>query len=192
MFDPFVNERVDHPLIVRLPFFLFVGCSNDLGLINQEDANEIRKGVDLNDKAMKVALSLVNLCGNMKDARYEPTMAAMSFIHSITNDEYNINNILRKKSKCTTSTESSSGDDKEEGEVIEPERKKLESTILNKKTSIMKHQLTSTVNVPKKFNLDDFISTLIDDDDDFFFPEFKIREDIERTNNDTILLLEDK
>ena len=85
---------------------------------------EIREGKDLDEKAMKVALSLVNLCGNMKDIRYEPTMAAMSFVRSITNDEYNINNVLRKKSKYTTNTEN--GDDKEEeeeGEIIEPKKR---------------------------------------------------------------------
>ena len=85
---------------------------------------EIREGKDLDEKVMKVALSLVNLCGNMKDVRYEPTMAAMSFVRSITNDEYNINNVLRKKSKYTTNTEN--GDDKEEeeeGEIIEPKKR---------------------------------------------------------------------
>ena len=85
---------------MRLPFFfLFVGCSNELGLITREDVDEIRKGENLDRKAMKVALALVNLCENMKNVRYEPTMAAMSFIRSITNDDYNGNNILRKKSK---------------------------------------------------------------------------------------------
>ena len=174
-----------HPLIVRLPFFLFVGCSNELGLITRKDVDEIRKGENLDRKAMKVALALVNLCGNMKDVRYEPTMAAMSFIRSITNDDYNVNNILRKKSKFT-STENS--DDKEEGEIIEPKRNRLESSILNKKTSTMKHELTSTVNVSENFNLDDFVSIFIEDDDDIF-PEFEIREDVERIN-DTILLEE--
>ena len=133
--------------------------------------DEIRKGEDLDNKALKTALALINLCGNMKDIRYEPTMAAISFIRSITNDEYNVNNTLRKKSKyTTTSTENSSGgNDKEEGEIIEPKKKmRLESEeVINKKTSITKHELTSTVNVPEKFNLDDFVSVLVDDDDDF-------------------------
>ena len=48
--------------------------------------------------------------------------------------------------------------------------------MLNEKTSITKHELTSTVNVPRNFDLDDFVSDLIDDDD-FFLPEFEIRED---------------
>ena len=143
--------------------------------------DEIRKGEDLDNKALKVALSLVNLCGNMKDIRYEPTMAAMSFVRSLTNDEYNINNTLRKKSKYTTTTENSGGgDDKEEeeeGEAIEPKRRRIESEVVNKKTSTVKHELTSTVNVRENFNLDDFVSDLIDDDDDFFLPEFEIRDD---------------
>ena len=149
---------------------------------------EIREGKDLDKKVMKVALSLVNLCGNMKGVRYEPTMVAMSFVRSITNDEYNINNVLRKKSKYTTNTEN--GDNKEEeeeGEIIEPKKKmRLESEVINKKTSITKHELTSTVNVPENFNLDDFVQDLIDDDDnDFFLPEFEIRED--RTNDTKLL-----
>ena len=125
-----------HPLIVRLPFFLFVGCSNDLGLINREDVEDIRGGRDLDNKVFKVALSLLNLHGNMKDIRHEPTMAAMSFVCSLTNDDYNINNILRKKSKYTVSTENNEngGDDnkeeeEEEGEIIEgsPEKKEEEA-----------------------------------------------------------------
>ena len=146
---------------------------------------DIRGGRDLDNKAFKVALSLLNLHGNMKDIRHEPTMAAMSFVRSLTNDDYNINNTLRKKSKYTTTAENSSGGDdnkeeEEEGEVVEggPEKKRrrIESEVTNKKTSMTKHELTSTVNVPKNFDLDDFVSDLIDDDDDFFLPEFEIRE----------------
>ena len=63
---------------------------------------------------------------------------------------------------------------------------RLESEVINKKTSITKHELTSTVNVPENFNLDDFVQDLIDDDDDdFFLPEFEIRED--RTNDTKLL-----
>ena len=168
-----------HPLIVRLPFFfLFAGCSNNLGLISREDVDQIRKGEDLDNKALKAALSLVNLCGNRTDIRYEPTMAAMSFVRSLTNDEYNVNYTLRKKSKYTTTENSGGGDDKEEEEeVIEPKRMRIESEIVNKKTSTIKHELTSTVNVNENFKLDDFVSVLVDDDDDdFFLPEFEIRE----------------
>ena len=153
-----------HPLIVGLPFFfLFVECSNDLGLINWGDVEEIRRGEDIDNEAMKAALAAVNLCGIMKDIRHEPTMAAISFVRSLTNDEYNINNTLRKKSKCTTTT---TDKEEEEEEVVEPPKKRrLESEIINKKTSTVKHELTSTVNVQKNFDLGDFVSNLIDDDD---------------------------
>ena len=140
--------------------------------------DQIRKGEDLDNKALKAALSLVNLCGNMTDIRYEPTMAAMSFVRSLTNDEYNVNYTLRKKSKFTTTTgeNSGGGDDKEE-EVIEPKRMRMESEVVNKKTSTIKHELTSSVNVNENFKLDDFVQVLVDDDDDdFFLPEFEIRE----------------
>ena len=52
----------------------------------------------------------------------------------------------------------------------------------------MKHELTSTVNESENFNLDNFVSIFIEDDDDIF-PEFEIREDVEKIN-DTILLEE--
>ena len=96
--NPFVNKGGKNgPSSNReATIFFFVGCSNDLGLISREDVEEIRGGKDLDNKAMKAVLSLVNLCGNMKDIRYEPTMAALSFVRSITNNEYNVNNTLRK------------------------------------------------------------------------------------------------
>ena len=140
--------------------------------------DQIRKGEDLDNKALKAALSFVNLCGNMTDIRHELTMAAMSFVRSLTNDEYNVNYTLRKKSKFTTTTEGNSsgggGDDKEE-EVIEPKRMRIESEVINKKTATMKHELTSSVNVNENFKLDNFVQVLVDDDD-FFLPEFEIRE----------------
>ena len=57
---------------------------------------------------------------------------------------------------------------RKKGEIIEgPEKKRLKSEVINKKTSMTKHELTSTVNVPRNFDLDDFVTDLIDDDDDF-------------------------
>ena len=187
--NPFVNkggEKMGHPLIVRLPFFFFVWCSNDLGLINRENVEEIRRGEKIDTNAMKTALALINLFGNMKDIRLEPTMAAISFVRSLTNDDCNVNNTMRKKSKCNISSAENGDDKEEEGEIIvEPKKRRLESSVINKKTSLTKHELTSTVNVSENFDLDDFVSDLIDDDDgDFFLPEFEIRED----NEDTKLL----
>ena len=133
----------------------------------------------MDNKALKAALSFVNLCGNMTDIRYEPTMAATSFVRSLTNDEYNVNYTLRKKAKFTTTTEGNSGgggNDKEEEEVIEPKRMRIESEVVNNKTSTVKHELTSSVNVNENFKLDDFVQVLVDDDD-FFLPEFEIREE---------------
>ena len=116
---------------------------------------------------MKTTLALVNLLGNVKDIRHEPTMAAISFTRSITNDDYNVNYTLRKKSKCVV-TEKNDGEE-EEGEIIEepPPKKtmRLESVVVNEKTSLTKHELTSSVDVPKNFDLDDD-----------FFPEFEIGE----------------
>ena len=39
----------------------------------------------------------------------------------------------------------------------------------------MKHELVSSVRVSEEFNLDDFVSIFIDDDD-YVFPEFEINE----------------
>ena len=133
---------------------------------------EIRRGEKIDTNVMKTALALVNLFGIMRDVRQEPTMAATSFVRSVMNDDYNVNNTLRKRSRCIISTEKNDdGDEKnkeEEGETIEEEPKKmrLESSVVNKKTSLTKHELTSTVNVPKNFDLDDYVSDLIDNDDD--------------------------
>ena len=149
---------------------------------------EIRRGEKIDTNAMKTALALINLFGNMKDIRLDPTMAAISFVRTLTNDDYNVNNTMRKRSKCNISSGAENGDDKEEeGEIIvvEPKKRRLESSIINKKTSLTKHELTSTINVSENFDLDDFVSDLIDDDNgDFFLPEFEIRED----NEDTKLL----
>ena len=97
---------------------------------------EIRGGKDLDTNAMKTALGLINLFGNMKDIRLELTMAAISFVRALTNDDYNVNNTMRKRSKCNISSAAENGDDKEEeGEIIvEPKkRRRLESSIINKR-----------------------------------------------------------
>ena len=99
-------------------FRCFLDCSNDLGLISREDVEEIRGGVGLDKYAMKIALSMVNLCTNMKDVRHGATSSAMNFIHSLTNDEYNVNDMLRKRGKFICTQDS----DDEEGEI--PDSKK--------------------------------------------------------------------
>ena len=130
----------------------------------------------MDKKAFKTALSLVNLCSNMVDVRHEPTMAATSFVRSLTNDDYNLNRTLRKKS--TFSTTSTEEEEKNSGDKeVEPKRRRVESEMVNKKTSTVKHELTSTVNVPGNFDLDDYVQVLADDNDDFLFPEFEIVED---------------
>ena len=91
-----------------------------MGLISKEDVINIRKGEDLDKYAMKIALSLVNLIGNMRDIRHEPTLSAINFIRSVSSNEYNINNMLRKKAKFTTCIQDSSDD--EEGEIVEAKK----------------------------------------------------------------------
>ena len=52
----------------------------------------------------------------------------------------------------------------------------------------MKHELVSSISVSENFNLEDFVSIYIDDDDDIF-PEFEI---CERPPNDNEQLLLDE
>ena len=132
--------------------------------------DEIRKGNDLDKFATKIGLALVNLCGNLSEVRYEATMAATRFVRSQTKEEYNVNNVLRKVKKRFTCTDN---DDEEEGEIIE-KKKRIETTIINEKTS--NHELTSTVNVSERVGLGDFMASMFVDDDDVVFPEFEILE----------------
>ena len=77
-----------------------------------------------------------------------------------------------KKIMCTEN------EDEEEGEIVE-KKKRIETTILNEKTS--QHVLTSTVNVPSEgIVLGDFVSTMFDDD--IIFPEFEIVENANEMN----------
>ena len=138
---------------------------------------EIRKGNDLDKFAMKIALALINLCGNLSEVRYEATMAATRFVRSQMKEEYNVNNVLRKVKKRFICTDN---DDEEEGEIIE-KKKRIETVVLNEKTS--KHELTSTVNVQSEgVALGDFVSSMF-----VIFPEFEILE----TTNDIEELLDD-
>ena len=152
-------------------FGYFLDCSNDLGLISKEDIGNIRKGEDLDKYVMKIALSLVNLFGNMRDIRHEPTLSAINFIRSVSSNEYNINNMLRKRAKFTCIQDS----DDEEGEIVESKKRRVESTVHNERFAEMKHELSSSVRVSQPFNLEDFVSIFIDDTDDIF-PEFDISE----------------
>ena len=119
---------MDHPHSWATVFFrCFLDCSNDLGLISREDVEEIRGGVGLDKYAMKIALSMVNLCTNMKDVRHGATSSAMNFIRSLTNDEYNVNNMLRKRGKFICTQDS----DDEEGEIPDSKKKRVESSVHN-------------------------------------------------------------
>ena len=82
-------------------FFLFSDCSTKLGLMDKEDVKKIRKGENLDNIALKMALSVVSLCTNIHSIRSEPTKKAIEFIQSITNGDYNVNRIIRKKPKLS-------------------------------------------------------------------------------------------
>ena len=61
----------------------------------------------------------------------------------------------------------------------------MESTVHNERFSAMEHELSSSVRVSEQFNLENFVSIFIVDDDDIF-PELEI---IETPNNDEGALL---
>ena len=54
-------------------------------------------------------------------------------------------------------------------------KKRVGSSVHDEKSSSMKHELVSSVRVSEEFNLDDFVSIFIDDND-YVFPEFEINE----------------
>ena len=91
-----------------------------MGLISKSDVEEIRSGKELDKHAMKIALSMVNLLGNMKDVRHGATISAMNFVRSLTNEEYNVNNMLRKRGRFVFTQDS----DDEEGEIVDTKKKR--------------------------------------------------------------------
>ena len=95
--------------------------------------------------------------------------SAIRFVRSQTKEEYHVNHVLRKIKKRFVCTEKD-----DEGDIIE-KKKRIETTILNEKTS--RHELTSTVNVSAEGNnLGDFVSSMFVEEDDVVFPEFEISE----------------
>ena len=64
------EERMGHPQREATIFLFVLGCATELGLIDREDLDEIRRGNDLNKYAMKIGLALVNLCRNLGEVRY--------------------------------------------------------------------------------------------------------------------------
>ena len=133
-----------------------------MGLINKEDVKKIRKGENLDNIALKMALSVVSLCTNMHSIRSEPTKKAIEFIQSITNGDYNVNRIIRKKSKLSYRESSY-----EDGEVT-PDRIELGEP---SKTTI-ENNVECSLTVPEDFDVDNFVSDLIEEEkeggDDLF------------------------
>ena len=135
-------------------FFSFSECSTKLGLINKEDVKKIRDGENLDNIALKMALSVVSLCTNLHTIRNEPTKRAIEFIQSITNGDYNVNRIIRKKPKVTYRESSY-----EDGEIT-PNRLELGEP---SKTTI-EHNVECSLAVPENFDLDNFVVDLIEEE----------------------------
>ena len=133
-----------------------------MGLINKEDIKKIRKGENLDNIALKMALSVVLLCTNLHTIRNEPTKRAIEFIQSITNGDYNVNRIIRKKPKVTYRESSY-----EDGEIT-PNRLELGEP---SKTTI-EHNVECSLTVSENFDVDNFVADLIEEEkeggDDLF------------------------
>ena len=95
--------------------------------------------------------------------------------------------MLRKRGKFTC-IQDSDDEGLEDGEILDSKKKRVESTVHNERFSAMKHELSSSVRVSEQFNLENFVSIFIDDDNDIF-PEFEISET--PNNDEGALLLDD-
>ena len=115
---------------------------------------KIRKGENVDNIAMKMALSVVSLCTNMHVIRNEPTRRAIEFIQSITNGDYNVNRIIRKKPKVTYRESSY-----EDGEIT-PNRVELGEP----SRITVENNLECSVAVPENFDLDNFVADVIEEE----------------------------
>ena len=120
--------------------------------MSKEEVKDIRKGENLDNIALKMALSVISLCTNLHSIRNEPTKKAIEFVQSITNGDYNVNRVIRKKPKLSYRESSY-----EDGEII-PNR--IESEEVSKST--IEHNVECSMTIQKEFDLDDFVSDVIE------------------------------
>ena len=137
-------------------FFVFSlsGCSTKLGIVNKEEVEEIRKGENVDKIALKMALGIVALCVNLNGIRNEPTKKAIEFLQSITNGNYNVNKIIRKRPRLSFREFSV-----EDGEITADRvvtKKVSESTI--------EHNVECSITIPNNFDLDDFVSDIVEEE----------------------------
>ena len=125
--------------------------------MDKDEVEDIRKGENVDKIAMKMALGIVSLCTNLRYIRNEPTKKAIDYIQCITNGNYNINKMMRKKPRLTYRGESSV----EDGEIA-PNR--IESTEISKSTT--EYNVECSVTIPKGFDLDDFVEGVIEGEED--------------------------
>ena len=115
---------------------------------------EIRKGENVDKIALKMALGIVALCTNLHSIRNEPTKKAIEFLQSITNGNYNVNRVIRKRPRLSY-RESSVEDGEITADRIET-KKVSESTI--------EHNVECSITIPKDFDLDDFVSDVVEEE----------------------------
>ena len=115
---------------------------------------DIRKGENMDKIALKMALSIIALCTNLHSIRNEPTKKAIDFLQSITNGNYNVNRVIRKRPRLSYRESSV-----EDGEII-PNR--IETEEVSKST--IEHNVECSITIPKDFDLDDFVSDIIEEE----------------------------
>ena len=138
----------------KLFVFSFSGCSTKLGIINKDDVEEIRKGENVDKISLKMALGIISLCTNLHSIRNEPTKKAIDFLQSITNGNYNVNKIIRKRPRLTYRESSV-----EDGEIT---AERIETKKVNEST--IEHKVECSITIPKDFDLDDFVSDIVEEE----------------------------
>ena len=140
--------------------------------MTKEDVESVRNGEDLDKIAVKTALGLITLCTNLRMVRNKPTKKAIDFLQCITNGDYNVNKIIRKKAKLTY-VECLSEDESEDGEIG---RSRIEMGEMTK--SNIEHNIECSVVMPKDFDIDDFVTDfVVSEEDENLFSKIRIDDE---------------
>ena len=115
---------------------------------------KIREGENVDQIALRMALGIVALCENLNGIRNEPTKRAIEFLQSITNGNYNVNKMIRKRPRLSFRECSV-----EDGEIT------ADRVVTKKVTeNTVEHNVECSITIPKDFDLDDFVSGVVEEE----------------------------
>ena len=146
--------------------FFFLECSTKLGLLTKEEVVAIRNGDDLDKVAMKMALALVSLCTNLNCVRSKPTKNAIDYLQCVTNGNYNVNKMIRKKARIIYES------DDEDGEIVTNRVEIVDESA--KKSN--EYDIECSVVVAKDFDLDDFVEDIVQEGEGDLFSNLRVGE----------------